>query len=83
MTEAPIRISGLRGGVSLGIYGHGSKSEREAVFIDANDARYVLRSKNGPAFGDASMLQYVGKEVLCDGFLVGTTLLVEHIVALK
>jgi hypothetical protein len=75
----PLRVTDLRGRVSHGTYGKGSKSEREAVFIETSDARYVLRRKTGPVFGDPELTRYVGHEIECDGLLVGTTLLAERI----
>ena len=75
----PIRITGLRGHITLGPYGKGSKSERDAVFIETADARYLLRRKTGPVFDDTQLTQYVGHTVECDGFLLGTTLLAERI----
>jgi hypothetical protein len=76
----PIRVTSLRGRITQGTYGKGSKSEREAVFIETADAqRYILRHKTGPAFDDTELMQYVGHEVKCDGFVVGTTLLAERI----
>jgi hypothetical protein len=75
----PIPVKGLRGRVTRGPYAQGSKSERETVFLETNRDRYVLRRKIGPVFGDAELEQYVGQEVICDGFLVGTCLLAERI----
>jgi hypothetical protein len=75
----PTRVTGLRGRVTLGPYGKGSKSEREAAFIETADARYILRRKSGPAFADKELAQFVGKEVKCDGFVIGRTLLAERI----
>lgn len=75
----PIRITGVRGRVSQALYAKGTKSEREAVFIETNDGRYILRLKTGRAFGGTELAQYVGHEVKCDGFLIGTTLLAERI----
>lgn len=75
----PIPVKGVRGRVTRGLYAQGSKSEREAVFLETDKGRYVLRRKTGPVFGDAELEQYVGREVSCDGFLVGTTLLAERI----
>jgi hypothetical protein len=40
----------------------------------------VLRRKGGPAFGDQSLQQYVGKRVTCDGFVLDHTLLAERII---
>ncbi|MFZ0328061.1 MAG: hypothetical protein WBP64_13170 [Nitrososphaeraceae archaeon] len=75
----PIRVTAMRGRIKLGQYGTGSKSEREAVFIETADARYILRRKTGPVFNDTMLTEYVGHEVDCDGFLVGKTLLAERI----
>ncbi len=79
----PIRVTAVHGLVTLGMYGKGSKSEREAVFFEASDARYILRRKTGPVFGDAALTQYIGHEVECDGFVVGTTFLAERIETIK
>jgi hypothetical protein len=75
----PVPVTRLRGKVAKGIYGKNSKSERDAVFIDTADARYILRRKSGPAFGDAELQRYIGHTVQCDGFVLGTTLLAEQI----
>jgi hypothetical protein len=80
----PIRVSSLQGEVSQGVYAKGSKSERKAIFIETPDARrYILRRKIGPAFGDSELTQYLGHEIKCDGFVVGTTLLAEHIEVIR
>lgn len=75
----PVPVKGIRGRVTRGLYAQGSKSEREAIFLETDNGRYVLRRKTGPVFGDVELEQYVGREVICDGFLVGTTLLAERI----
>jgi len=62
-----------------GIYGKGTKSELEAVFIDTGSKRYLLRRKSGPAYGDRQLDRYVGQLVSCSGFLSGTTLLADAI----
>jgi hypothetical protein len=49
------------------------------VFIETADARDILRRKTGSVFNDTKLTQYVGHKVECDGFLVGTTLLVERV----
>jgi hypothetical protein len=78
-SATPTRVTAMRGRITKGPYGKGSKSEREAVFIETVDARYILRRKSGPAFDDTKLMQYLGHEVECDGFLVGMTLLAERI----
>ena len=76
----PIKVTSLRGRVTIGIYAKGSKSEHEAIFIETADGRYLLRRKTGPVFNDTELKQYIGHEVECDGFLIGTTLFAERIV---
>lgn len=78
-SQNPLRVTALRGRVTQGEYGKGSKSEREAVFLDTPETRYILRRKSGPVFGDTELTRYVGHQVECDGFVVGTTLLAERI----
>ncbi len=75
----PVPVSKMSGRVTRGIYGKGTKSEREAVFLETEKGRFVLRRKSGPAFADAALDRLVGHSVECDGFLVGTTLLAENI----
>lgn len=77
--DSPQPVHKLRGQVTRGEYGKGSKSERVAVFIDTDRGRYLLRRKNSPAFVDADLEHFIGKTVECDGFLLETTLLAEHI----
>ena len=77
--STPRAVKNLRGKVTRGAYATGSKSEREATFIETPDGRYVLRRKGGPAFADSSLDRFVGVTVKCDGFIVGTTLLAENI----
>ena len=77
LTPAPIKQ--LRGQVIRGNYGKGSKSERDAVFVDTGSKRYILRRKKGPAYGDKELEKYVGRKVVCDGLLMGTTLIAERI----
>jgi len=76
---SPRKVRGLVGIVERGPFGTGSKSEREAVWIKTEEERLVLRRKSGPSYGDKELERYVGKRVKCDGFVVGYTLLAEHI----
>lgn len=78
-SSTPQPVLGLRGRVLRARYAKGSKSEREAVFIETDSGRYVLRRKTGPVFGDPELEQYVGHTAECDGFLVGATLLADAI----
>jgi hypothetical protein len=75
----PVPVKELRGRVTRGVHARGTKSEREAVFVDTGKKRYVLRRKSGPAYGDKQLDRYVDHVVSCSGFLLGTTLLAETI----
>lgn len=75
----PQRVNDLTGAVVRGAFGTGSKSEREAVWLETADRRFVLRRKDGPTFDDRMLDKYVGKRVKCDGFIVGYSLLAERI----
>jgi hypothetical protein len=75
----PQRIEGLTGAVKRGPFGTGSKSEREAVWLETAEGRFVLRRKEGPTFDDRELEKYVSKRVKCDGFIVGYMLLAERI----
>ena len=79
----PERVQGLTGAVVSAPFGQGSKSEHMAVWLEAPGRRLVLRRKDGPAFADRSLQQYVGKRVSCDGFVLDHTLLAERITILK
>jgi hypothetical protein len=75
----PHRVNSLRGRVILGPYGKGTKSEHDAVLLVTSEDRYLLRRKDGPSFNDLELKKYIGREVECDGFLVGTSLIAENI----
>lgn len=75
----PRRVNGLTGLVARGPFAVGSKSERDAIWLESSEGRFILRRKDGPAFGDRSLDGLVGQEVRCDGFIVGYTMLAERI----
>jgi hypothetical protein len=75
----PRRVDGIKGTVERGPFGTGSKSARDAVWVDTPQGRFVLRRKDGPTLGDAALDRYVGRRVTCSGFIVGYALLAEHI----
>lgn len=81
MTDStrPKRVDGLIGKVTEGPFGTGSKSERTAVWLDTPQGRLVLRRKQGPSFGDATLRALVGSEVRCSGFVTDYMLLAEDI----
>jgi hypothetical protein len=82
-SDGPQRVTDLTGTVVRAPFGSGSKSEREAVWLETPDGRFVLRRKDGPTFDDPALEKYVGKRVTCDGFIAGYMLLAERIRTLK
>jgi hypothetical protein len=75
----PQRVDALEGRVVAGPVGAGSKSQREAVWIETAQGRYLLRRRTGPSHGDATLARYVGLRVVCSGFIVGMSLLADRI----
>lgn len=62
----------LEGEVIKGIFGKGSKSEREAVFIKCDDKDYVLRRVGGSPFKDNVLESLVGKYIKAEGNVLGS-----------
>jgi hypothetical protein len=79
MPDKPTRVEGLVGDVSRGTFAAGSKSEAPAIWIDTGGQRLVLRRRDGPPIGDASLRVYVGRRVRCDGVILARTLLADSI----
>ena len=75
----PRRVESLRGKVIQDSYGRGSKSEHKAIIIITTEGRYLLRRKTGQAYNDVELEKYIGLEIECNGFLVGSTLLADEI----
>jgi len=59
------------------------QSERQAVWLETEASRVVLRRKTGPTFGDRSLEAYVGKRVKCSGLVIGYMLHFEKIEVLS
>ncbi len=75
----PRRVADLVGLVTRGPFATGSKSERDAIWIETDEGRFILRRKDGPAFGDRSFDGFIGQRVSCDGFIIGYVVLAERI----
>ena len=56
-------------------FAKGSKSERDAVLLLADDRRYVLRRQGGNAFCDPALDALVGKTIRGTGRITGYTFL--------
>ena len=75
----PRKVEGISGTVERAPFGAGSKSARDAVWVDTPQGRFVLRRKDGPTFDDKALDRYIGKRVTCSGFIVGYSLLADRI----
>jgi len=75
----PQRVEKLAGHVVRAPFGTGSRSARDAVYLDTPRGRFVLRRKDGPTYGDDALDAWVGKRVVCDGFLLSHTLIADDI----
>ncbi len=52
------------------IFGKGSKSEHEAVFLETESKEYVLRRQGGNPFYDEELQSLVGKTIRCNGIVI-------------
>jgi len=73
----------LKGKVVKEAVGKGSKSEHDAVLLEANDGKhgkhgkYVLRRRGGNPFRDPELDQLVGKRIRANGVLTGYTFVMD------
>jgi hypothetical protein len=79
-SDTPQRVERLCGLVVKGPFGAGTRSQREAYWLETDQGRYVLRRKAGPGFGsDPALEKWLGQRVRCSGFLTGYQLLAERV----
>ncbi|HEV8428233.1 MAG TPA: hypothetical protein VGQ41_10070 [Pyrinomonadaceae bacterium] len=66
----------IEGRVTKHLTSKGSKSERQAVFLETDDGSYVLRRRGGHPFVDKVLDSLVGKTIHCKGILTQHTLII-------
>jgi len=66
----------FKGTVIKKLFAHGSKSEHEAVCLVTDRGEFVLRRRGGNPFSDPELDKLEGKEISCEGELVGYTLII-------
>lgn len=71
-----MRVSMYQGLVTRQKVASGSKSEREAIVLSTSDKDYILRMKGQPAFGDNTFEGVVNQNIVVEGTVHGTTLIV-------
>ena len=67
-------MSKFVGKVTKKVFGKGSKSEHEAVYLETARNQYVLRRQGGNPFHDPELHKLVGKTVQCIGVVDEYTL---------
>jgi hypothetical protein len=55
------------GKVTSGEFGSGTKSQHQAVYIETEKGRYVLRREEGNPFHDPELQALVGKTIHAEG----------------
>jgi len=55
------------GKVTSAPFGTGTKSQHQAVYIETDQGRFVLRREEGNPFHDPELEKMVGKTVRCEG----------------
>lgn len=64
----------FNGTVIKKMFARGSKSEHEAVYLVTDQGEFVLRRRGGNPFSDSELDKLVGKQIRCEGEVVGYTL---------
>ena len=71
-----VKISGI---VTIKKFAEGSKSERDAVYIDTGESSYILRRIGGNAFYDDTLHGLKGKHITAKGFISNYTFMAKDI----
>ena len=72
---SPIEIDGR---VTKRPTSRGSKSERQAVFLETANGSYILRRRGGHPFVDKVLDELVGKTIHCKGVFTEHTLIISE-----
>jgi hypothetical protein len=67
-------MSEFVGKVTKKLFGKGSKSEHEAIYLETEQEQYVLRRQGGNPFHDPELHKLIGKRVRCTGIVDDYTL---------
>ena len=63
-------VRGLRGRFVQAAYGRGSKSERDAIWLETDDGPLLARMRQGPSFPPYGLEEHLDAVVECDGTVV-------------
>jgi len=73
----------FNGTVVKKLFARGSKSEHEAVCLVTDQGEFVLRRQGGNPFSDPELDKLVGKQIRCEGQVVGYTLIISAVNEVK
>lgn len=73
----------FNGTVVKKLFARGSKSEHEAVCLVTDQGEFVLRRQGGNPFSDPELDKLVGKQIRCEGQVVGYTLIISALTEVK
>jgi hypothetical protein len=68
--DGPREVRALRGRVVRSPYARGSKSEREALWLETPEGTLLVRFRQGPSFPPYGLEHLVGSQVECDGTIL-------------
>jgi len=68
----------ISGQVVKGDFAKGSKSEREAIYLNSEKGRYILRRQGGNPFYDPELEKLVGRTIRGHGEVAGYTFLLSE-----
>ena len=72
-------MSEFVGKVTKKLFGRGSKSEHEAIYLETEQDQYVLRRQGGNPFYDPELHKLIGKRVRCTGVVDDYTLTISDL----
>jgi hypothetical protein len=64
------------GSVVKKMFGKGSKSEREGIFLVTDQGEYLLRRQGGNPFRDPVLEELAGSKITCEGKIYDYTLII-------
>lgn len=79
--DAPLPVQDLEGMIVRAPFATGTRSAREAFWLQTAEGRYLLRRKDGPGYGNDPQLEKLEGQrvVVCSGFLTGYQVLAEQL----
>lgn len=77
-SQTEVKVTGR---IIKGLYGHGTRQERQALQLVGQDQTILVRMLGDVKKGDAELSKFLEREVLCEGWLYDSLLLVRSCTA--